>query len=99
MNVEERVYRKLLDVPRGKVTTYGELARAVGMENGQRAVGRIMNRNPYPALVPCHRVILSSGKIGGYAYGGEVKASMLAREGVDVLDGKVADFEERLHRF
>ena len=48
MNIEEKVYKKLLEVPAGKVTTYGELARAVGLSNGQRTIGRIMKKNPYP---------------------------------------------------
>lgn len=92
------MYKKLLEVPSGKVTTYGELARAVGLKNGQRAIGRIMNRNPYPVIVPCHRVILADGKIGGYAWGQRVKANMLAREGVKIRDGKIAD-SKIIHRF
>lgn len=99
MNLEKKIYMKLLEVPKGKVTTYGELAKAVGMKNGQRVVGRAMNKNPYPALVPCHRVILTGGKIGGYAYGEKIKIHMLAREGVSVRNGKIADLEEKLHRF
>ena len=69
MNIEQKVYKKLLDVPKGKITTYGDLAKAVGLKNGQRLIGKIMNKNPYPVLVPCHRVVMSTGKIGGYAYG------------------------------
>lgn len=99
MKLDRKIYRKLLEVPRGKVTTYGELAKAVGVKNGQRAVGRAMNKNPYPALIPCHRVVLSSGKVGGYAYGGEIKTNMLAREGIAVRDGRVLDWEKKLHRF
>lgn len=99
MSPEERIYKKLLEVPSGKVTTYGELARAVGMRNGQRAVGRAMNRNPYPALIPCHRVVMSSGEIGGYSYGKSVKINMLAREGIPVQNGRIPDMGKRLHRF
>ena len=44
MNIEEQVYKKLLDVPKGKITTYGNLAKAVGLKNGQRIIGRIMNK-------------------------------------------------------
>ncbi len=99
MNVEKKIYLKLLEVPCGKVTTYGDLARAVGLKNGQRAVGRIMNKNPYPALIPCHRVILSSGRAGGYAYGEKVKANMLAREGIVIKDGKILDLERKMHVF
>lgn len=98
MKLEEKVYKKLLEVPKGKVTTYGELARAVGLKNGQRAIGRIMNKNPYPVIVPCHRVIMSTGKVGGYAWGEKVKTTMLEKEGVKISGGKIAD-PDMVHRF
>lgn len=98
MNLEHKVYKKLLEVPKGKVTTYGELAKAVGLKNGQRVIGRIMNKNPYPVVVPCHRVILSDGKIGGYAWGEKVKTKMLSQEGVKISNGKILD-QKIIHRF
>ena len=67
MNLEQKIYKKLLEVPKGQITTYGELAKAVRLKNGQRIIGKIMNKNPYPVIVPCHRVVMSTGKIGGYA--------------------------------
>ena len=91
MKLEEKVYKKLLEVPQGKVTTYAELAKAIGLENGQRSIGRIMNKNPYPVIIPCHRVILSNGKVGGYAWGEKVKATMLSKEGVKIKNGKILD--------
>ena len=99
MNIEKKIYKKLLEVPRGKITTYGELAKAVGMKNGQRVVGQVMNKNPYPGLIPCHRVVLSSGKVGGYAYGEKIKTNMLAREGITIDDGRILDLKEKIHRF
>lgn len=98
MKLEHKVYRKLLEVPRGQVTTYGELAKAVGLKNGQRAIGRMMNKNPFPVIVPCHRVILSSGKVGGYAWGQKVKSRMLSDEGVKIRDGKILD-KDKIFRF
>ena len=89
MKLEEKVYKKLLEVPLGMVTTYGDLAKAVGIKNGQRVIGRIMNKNPYPVIVPCHRVILSNGKIGGYAWGENVKSTMLSKEGIKIKNGKI----------
>ncbi len=89
MKLEHKVYEKLLQVPKGKVTTYGELAKAVGLKNGQRAIGRIMNKNPFPVIVPCHRVIMSDGKVGGYAWGEKVKTNMLSREGIEIKKGKI----------
>ena len=85
-------------MPKGKVTTYGELAKAVGLRNGQRAIGRIMNKNPYPVIVPCHRVIMSTGRVGGYAWGEEVKTNMLKKEGVKIMNGKIAS-QEIIYRF
>jgi methylated-DNA-[protein]-cysteine S-methyltransferase len=93
------VYKKLIQVPKGKITTYGELAKAVGIKNGQRAIGRIMNKNPYPVIVPCHRVVNSDGKIGGYSYGKDVKTNMLANEGIEIKNGKIIDFEKRIFKF
>ena len=98
MKLEHKVYKKLLQVPKGKVTTYGELAKAVGLKNGQRAIGRIMNKNPFPVIVPCHRVILSSGKVGGYAWGEKIKTNMLSREGVKIKQGKILD-KNTIYRF
>ncbi|HEU05139.1 MAG TPA: MGMT family protein [Nitrosopumilus sp.] len=99
MNIEQMVYKKLLQVPKGQITTYGELAKAVGLKNGQRAIGRIMNKNPYPAIVPCHRVVNSNGKIGGFAYGIDVKTNMLTKEGIEIQNGTILDFEKRIFKF
>ena len=89
MKLEEKVYRKLLEVPKGRVTTYAELAKAVGVVHGQRVIGRIRNKNPYPVIIPGHRVILSNGRIGGYAWGEDVKTKMLSKEGIKIKDGKI----------
>ncbi|KAG2472146.1 MAG: 6-O-methylguanine DNA methyltransferase, DNA binding domain protein [Nitrosopumilales archaeon] len=99
MNLDQLVYKKLMRVPKGKITTYGELAKAVGLKNGQRAIGRIMNKNPFPVIVPCHRVVNSNGKIGGYAYGQDVKNKMLTKEGIEIQNGKILDFEKRIYKF
>ena len=99
MNLEQHVYKKLMNVSKGHVTTYGDLAKAVGLKNGQRIIGKIMNKNPYPVLVPCHRVVMSTGKIGGYAYGEHVKMKMLSDEGIEITNGKIQSFDKKLFRF
>ncbi|MDB4849981.1 MGMT family protein [Nitrosopumilus sp.] len=99
MNIEQKVYKKLLDVPKGKITTYGDLAKAVGLKNGQRLIGKIMSNNPYPVLVPCHRVVMSTGKIGGYAYGKIVKMKILSDEGIEITNGKIESFDKKLFKF
>lgn len=99
MNIDQKIYKKLLEVPKGKITTYGDLAKAVGMKNGQRFVGRIMNKNPYPAIIPCHRVVKSDGNVGGYAYGENTKSNMLTKEGIKIKKGKILDLENNRHKF
>ncbi len=86
-------------MPQGKVTTYGELAKAVGLKNGQRQIGQIMKKNPYPVIIPCHRVVKSDGKVGGYAYGGDIKTNMLQKEGLTIKDGKILDWNKKFYRF
>ncbi len=88
-----------MEVPPGYVTTYGDLARAVGLEGGQRAIGGIMNKNPHPSIVPCHRVVKSDGQLGGYAYGPDIKGNMLSREGLKVTGGRLENFEKIRYRF
>ena len=99
MNLEQKIYKKLLEVPKGQITTYGELAKAVGLKNGQRIVGKIMNKNPYPVIIPCHRVVMSTGKIGGYAFGEHIKIRLLNDEGIEIKNGKIIDLENRVYRF
>jgi len=99
MSLEQQVYKKLTEVPQGKVTTYGELAKAVGLKNGQRIIGQIMKKNPYPAIIPCHRVVNSDGKVGGYAYGVDIKTNMLQKEGIKIQNGKIFDWHKKFHKF
>ena len=99
MNLEQRIYKKLLEVPKGQITTYGELAKAVGLKNGQRTIGKIMNKNPCPEIIPCHRVVMSTGKIGGYAYGENIKTKLLNDEGIQIKNGKIMDLENKVYRF
>lgn len=99
MNLQQKIFKKLLEVPKGQITTYGELAKSVGLKNGQRAVGRIMNKNPYPVIIPCHRVVMSTGKVGGYAYGEHVKIKMLNDEGVETENGTIIDLKNKIYRF
>ena len=99
MNLEQKIYKKLLEVPKGQITTYGELAKAVGLKNGQRVIGKIMNKNPYPVIVPCHRVVMSTGKIGGYAYGEHIKIKLLSDEGIQIKNGKITDLGNSIYRF
>ena len=101
-DVELEVYGATRRIPRGKVTTYGDLAREIGCGSSQ-AVGQALGRNPYAPKVPCHRVIRGDLTIGGFAgtpSGREVerKLRLLKEEGVVFEEGKLAE-AKRVFRF
>jgi methylated-DNA-[protein]-cysteine S-methyltransferase len=77
----ESVLRELARVPYGNVVTYGSLAAKVGRPRAARAVGTVMNRNPIPIVLPCHRVIGANGSLTGYGGGLHVKRHLLELEG------------------
>ncbi len=80
---ERRVYQRARAIPPGQTLTYGEIARAIGEPDASRAVGRALGRNPFPIVVPCHRVLAAQSKSGGFsAHGGvATKLRLLAIEG------------------
>ncbi len=75
-----KVWEALLSVPSGHVTTYSEIAQAIGRPRAVRAVGTAVGRNPVSFLIPCHRALRKSGGLGGYHWGLPVKRAMLAWE-------------------
>lgn len=76
----QKVYEVVARIPRGKVRTYAEVAKLAGSQRAFRAVGNILNKNRNPK-VPCHRVIRSDGKVGGFAWGEKEKIKKLRSEG------------------
>jgi methylated-DNA-[protein]-cysteine S-methyltransferase len=96
MTFNEKVWALCARVPRGKVTTYGAIARKLDTQ-AYRAVGNAMNRNPYAPQVPCHRVVGSDGSLTGFATGLAKKERILKAEGVPVKNGKV-DLAAHMHR-
>lgn len=77
---QQQVWQVLTHIPYGMTHTYKELAEAIGKPKASRAVGNACNRNPLPIVIPCHRVIGSSGSLTGYAGGLELKAMLLKME-------------------
>jgi O-6-methylguanine DNA methyltransferase len=97
---EKRVWEALKLIPKGKVTTYKEIANFLNTK-GIRAVANAVAKNPYAPKIPCHRVVKSNAQIGGYsAKGGvEEKIKILKKEGILVKDNKIVDFKDKLYRF
>jgi len=93
--VDQDVYVLLSKIPSGKVSTYGDIARALGYPKAARAIGRMIANNPNPISIPCHRVVKSNGEIGGFAYGEQMKREILEKEGIKFQDRIVENFEEQ----
>jgi len=87
---QQAVYLACAKIPKGKVSTYSAIAKAIGKPRAARAVGNALNKNRSPS-VPCHRVVRSDLSIGGFARGSEAKAAMLRKEGVIIKNGKVSE--------
>lgn len=82
-NFQQEVFRITRKIPKGKVATYKQIAKAVGRPKAARAVGNALNKNKNPK-VPCHRVVKSNGEVGGFRKGAGVKIKILTKEGVKV---------------
>ena len=106
MGFNEKVWQLCKKIPQGRVTTYKLLAEAAGTK-AYRAVGNAMNKNPNGLLVcgygkdmvPCHRVVDSSGHLHSFARGLDAKARLLRKEGIKIKNGKIVEFEKVLYRF
>jgi AraC family transcriptional regulator of adaptative response/methylated-DNA-[protein]-cysteine methyltransferase len=92
-----KVWEALLAIPSGEVTTYGEVASAIGHPRAVRAVGTAVGRNPVGFLIPCHRALRGTGALGGYRWGLPVKRAMLAWESARV-EGRAEESEGRAAR-
>lgn len=91
MTFRDKVYQITKKIPKGKVATYGQIARSAGNPKAARAVGMFMKKNPYAPSVPCHRVVGYNGGLTGYSGGKGIstKKSMLISEGVLFIKNKV----------
>ncbi|MBI2085558.1 MAG: MGMT family protein [Candidatus Aenigmarchaeota archaeon] len=77
----------LKKIPKGKITTYKELARATGTH--PRVIGAVMHSNEFPREFPCYKVVMSDGRVGGYGGGVKNKIKLLKKDGIIVKDGKI----------
>lgn len=90
----EEIYRLTRQIPRGRVSTYGAIARALGDIRASRAVGFALNQNPDPDFTPCYRVVNSDGTLGGFSSGIEEKIRRLEEDGIKIIDGRIVNFDE-----
>ena len=83
-NFQKKVWNEIKKIPKGRTTSYKQIAIAIGRPKAARAVANACGKNPNPIITPCHRVIASDGTIGGYSAEGGVntKRALLAKEGV-----------------
>jgi methylated-DNA-[protein]-cysteine S-methyltransferase len=93
---QQSVLRAEHAIPRGRVSTYRLIAAHLGSPNGARAVGNALAKNPFPLIVPCHRAIRSTGHLGGFQGGLEMKRALLEMEGIRV-NGAARVVGEQLH--
>lgn len=77
---QQKVLRAVYAIPRGRVSTYQLIARQIGKPKAARAVARALATNPFPLIIPCHRVIRSDGSLGGYQGGLKIKQALLCKE-------------------
>ena len=76
----KKVYKVVLSIPLGEVRTYKWVAKKIGQPKACRAVGNVLKKNIFPLIIPCHRVINSTGDLGGYALGKKMKKTLLDLE-------------------
>ena len=88
---EIRVYEMTKKIPKGKVSTYGDIAKALGNKGFARAVGNALHKNPFEGIVPCHRVVNSKGEMAkNFGFGGPfLQRKLLEQEGVEVINFQV----------
>jgi O-6-methylguanine DNA methyltransferase len=82
---QEKVWKKLCEIPTGRTMSYGQLAASIGMPKAARAVGGAVGSNPVPILIPCHRVIGENGSLTGFGLGLPMKRALLDHEGLKLL--------------
>jgi methylated-DNA-[protein]-cysteine S-methyltransferase len=95
---QQQVYNLTARIPKGRISTYQAIASALKKSGASRAVGNALHKNPYAPKVPCHRVIKSDGRLGGYAGGSAKKKALLKKEGISITGDKI-DLKKYGYRF
>lgn len=97
----DRVYEAVMQIPKGKVATYGQIAMLAGSPRAARQVGWALHRNPMPGIIPCHRVVNRQGRLApAFAFGGPcIQKKLLESENIEVSDDGFVNFDLYLWRF
>ena len=93
MNLFKYTYDLVRQIPPGKISSYGAVAKALGDNIASRAVGRMMNQNPNADTMPCYKIVHSDGRLGGFGLGTQDKIRRLQNDNVQVQQGKIIDFD------
>jgi len=94
MNLSDYTYYLVRQIPAGRVSTYGAVAKALGDKRYARVVGAYMNKNPDADTMPCFKIVKSDGSLGGFGLGINDKIRRLHNDGIEVKDGKIVDFHK-----
>jgi methylated-DNA-[protein]-cysteine S-methyltransferase len=94
---QRRVLMAEYRIPRGRISTYGRIAKHIGAPGAARAVGTALATNPFPIVIPCHRALRADGGIGGYQGGAKMKQSLLEMEGIVFTDTGKARLDQAVY--
>ena len=98
MNFNKKCYELISQIPKGKISTYKQIATILNTK-AYRAVGNAMANNPTPIIIPCHRIIKNNGCIGGYAFGETKKINLLKKEGITIKKNRIVNFKKYFYSF
>jgi len=93
----QKLQHLLTKIPKGRVSTYKEMARAMGTK-GYRYIGQLLGKNPEPDKYPCYKVVCSDGSVGGYAKGVKDKIQHLRNDGIVIKKNKILNFDKILYQ-
>lgn len=96
-NFEKEILKFLLKIPEGRISTYKIFAGH--FKTTPRLIGKILAKNPFLQKYPCYKIIKSNGEIGGYSGGAKEKIALLRKEGIEISENRIVDFEKRLFKF
>lgn len=95
MNIYQYTYDLVKQIPKGRVSTYGAVAKALGDIRASRAVGHMMNQNPNPDEMPCYKIVYSDGRLGGFGRGIREKIYRLTKDNIEISNGRIVDLEHK----